>query len=207
MSLVIFRSSADLNPIILDATLSAEYAHESETSSNPVEEGADIVDHSRSRPERYRFEGLALDIPSDAQAARRRSDAGEGALDDPLAATREIEPVDDTRATTILSEILALYDAKAAVTIVTGLFTDRNMLLDSLTYSTAGKGAIRISGVFRRVRFARTQFSEVAIPKEEERAAASPTTEQGTKGGGSAEQELIDSIAASASGWKGTVPD
>jgi len=133
----------------LDAAPSEDHAFESEVTSHPVEDGADITDHVRARPVTVSISGVVSDSPIGAVADQR-----------------VLGDVPSADAFTLLLEIR---DAREPVTIQTNLRTFDNMVLTSLQVpQDASTGqSLRFRATFVQVELVRNERTvvEVSVPR------------------------------------------
>lgn len=104
----------------IDAAAQEEHSFDSEVTEYPVEKGADIADHVRSRPIVVTIEGIVSDTPLGSLRERRITEFG-----DPLVAGDVSEGM--------FAKLQKIRDAREPVTIVTSLRKYDNMVLQSIS--------------------------------------------------------------------------
>jgi hypothetical protein len=133
---------------VLDVAVSEEHAFDSEVTSHPVEQGADISDHVLARPINVSIEGVVSDTPIGAAATAR----GDTTL-----------PSSDA-----FARLIAIRNAREPVIIETSLQVFRNMVLQSLQVprSSSTGDALRFRATFVQVQLVVNERTvvEVAVP-------------------------------------------
>lgn len=196
----------------LDATLQESFSAPIELTNHPVENGVDITDHVILRPKTLTIQGIITETPLSLQASLRGGVAtvaasigaslgsaivGTAAAIGVSSSAKSLSSVFQERSVTgnlleesgenirlkdAISEFLAIRDAKAPITIVTGLQQYKDYLLKSFTCTRdqqTGR-SIRVELQFQELQLASSQLVTVAIPKIK---AALPKQEQGRKVG------------------------
>lgn len=132
----------------IDIAEAEEHRFDSEITEHPVETGADITDHVRSRGMSLTIDGIVSDTPIGAIAKRRLIDFG------------DFLPSGEAYA-----KLIGIRDARQPITIATSLRTYENMVMESLTIpcnATAGD-ALRFSAVFRQVQLITNERTIVLV--------------------------------------------
>src|SRR5271166_4905146 len=145
---------AQIASITLDASIKEMHHSEVDSTDSPVEEGVDITDHLRAKPDMVTITGMVTNFPLVAPAANRLggttqfpSQTGQG-IQVPSNVTAAWSP---GRAETAYIDLLALKAAATLVTVVTGLRVYQNMALKSLDVPREAKigEALEFTAVFK----------------------------------------------------------
>ena len=150
----------------LDHTDDEELVREAEVSASPVEDGGDVVDHTRLLAIGGTFSGLLLDEPGDAETALQR------------AAGVDI-PAQIGRAADALRALQEAMIARELVIILTPLELIEDAILTRVVGRQRAEGVIAVQGSYRVLRRAATAL--VALPKPAVRAQASKKKSKGSK--------------------------
>lgn len=127
LTLVFERTQAKLDTLTLDVSLQEQHAVEADITEHPVEEGANIVDHIRQKPQMLTIEGLITNTP----------------IPDPSAAVAphtqnnvnfiSRSTGDSSRSGQAYQQLMTLFQAGKLLTVVTALKTYQNMALKSVS--------------------------------------------------------------------------
>jgi hypothetical protein len=145
------KTRAKIGSITLDASLQELHSGESEITDHPVEDGTNVTDNIRDKPDRVRIEGMVTNHPLniedrvDSVGALVRGEAG--------------------RAETAFEQLREIKKNKQTVTIITSLKTYDNMAMETFEVP-------RDAELGNVVKFTAT-FKEIIIAKSETRAAPS----------------------------------
>lgn len=177
---LLFRTLTKLDTITLDATISEAHEGEVDVTEHPVEQGADVTDHARPKPDNYMLTGLISDTPlSPGQA--RRAGVAEGTV-------KEIPG----RSQLVYEQLRTLKDTGKLITVVTGLRTYENMLVTKLSAPRDNKtgDALMFTMGLRQIRIVQNKTTQVVVaiePKAKKKAklgkqtaktAAAPTVKK-----------------------------
>lgn len=108
--------------IQFDASISERYSRQKEITAHPVEDGADVTDHQRTRPTSIEIHGWVSDTPIIFLASLRAQPSVSGG--DPR-----------TRAADAWRELNRIMDAEQSVKVITELGEFDNMALSSIDVS------------------------------------------------------------------------
>lgn len=125
--------AAIINGFYLDSAVTEEHQYESEVTSFPVEQGADVTDHVRAKPIVVTMEAIVTDTPIGLMQQIRSGTS---------------RPSDDA-----LAKLLGMRSARQPVTIETSLRTYTNMVLQSFNIPRSGTNGdcLRFSATFVQV--------------------------------------------------------
>lgn len=129
------------SPVELDATTNEQHSARVEITKHPIEEGANPTDHARVLPEALKLEGIVTNAPL-LQPASRSAPPGEQGYAQSSYAT-----------------LLALKNARRAVSVKTNLRTYRNMVLTQLDTPVDFKtgDAVKLSLGFEEIRIVKSE--------------------------------------------------
>jgi hypothetical protein len=149
-----------IEDIELDATLSETHTASADITDHPVEQGANIVDHARRKPDGLMIEGLVSNTPLSRDQMRRYISAGGVELE---TATFEDAPRGVLGyAERAFERLKALVGARL-VTVVTGLESYPNMMLESLSVPRDSKtgDALKFTATFKQVEIVTNKLTTV----------------------------------------------
>lgn len=185
--LMILRSVNDPDPISLDITTEMQHGQAADVSSNAVENGTSYTDHKRVLPRTFSFSGIIGEEGSDPARAQRRSDGGSRVSLDPLAGTREVEPLDEGRAKGIVDALRSLFDSGEPLIFVSDVQRLERGFMTGLTVRQIGRRTFEVSGQYQEILVAQSRTAQVEITlfREDKKAQ----TEQSTKTKTATEQQ------------------
>ncbi len=148
----------------VDAVLSENHRYTSLVTANPIEDGSNISDHIVNLPVILDMEGRFTDTPFGLLSSLVAGSAV-GALTTGLTGAQAAAALSQATATALLGEarpgisktkfklLVALQVARETITIVTGLQTYENMVIESLSAPRAGQDgkSIRFNAVFKEI--------------------------------------------------------
>lgn len=140
VTLIWKKAKAQIGSLELDATLSEQHQGDVDVTDHPVERGANISDHARSKPEVVTLEGLITNTPISGG-------------------------FDPTRAAKAYAELLSLKDAGDLLTVVTSRRSYSDMVLTSLSTPVDARTgqALRFSATLKQVRVVSSQTVKVTV--------------------------------------------
>lgn len=143
-------SPAEIGSLTIDATLSEEHSSEAEVTDHPIEQGADVSDHKRVKPNQIRINGVVSNTP----LAFLNFNSGDRAVD-------------------AWGQLLFLQHEQKLLTVVTTLNTFENMAIVSLTAPRDAKRGhmLEFTAVLREIFTAESQNVKA------DNAAAKPTAQ------------------------------
>jgi hypothetical protein len=169
---------AQIADIVLDASVNETHQGDVDVTDHPVEEGADISDHARVKPETVSIEAVISNTPLNS-AQQKRVQSAQGDV------TAETVGVDSPAGAVGFAEVgyvrlKQLKDARQLVKVITGLRVYDNMMLTSLSIPrNAGVGdALRFTAQFKQVRLAQVRVKIVKVAKEPKANAKVDTGKQ-----------------------------
>jgi hypothetical protein len=174
INLVFDRTLAQIGTVTLDASISEQHTGNNEVTDHPVEEGVNIVDHVRPKPDTLKIEGLVTNTPMpEAGAPQFPVTVGDVTF---LSKSK----FDAARAGTAYADLLALKENATLITVVTGLRTYDNMVIESLDVPRDARTGqtLRFSCSLKQIRTAVVQTAKI-IPTtkiSKGKKATAPTT-------------------------------
>jgi hypothetical protein len=163
--IVIFHDTTPtLGAVELDATMTETHSGDVEVTEHPVERGANIADHFRTKPVQVSLEGLVSNTPvgvNARDAIGNQAARGEGG-----------------KAEIAYERLLSMRDSSELVTITTRLRTYTNMKLVSLSVPRdRGTGdALRFSATFREIVIVASERVKIpATPRGKGKTTAGPS--------------------------------
>lgn len=142
-------TATKIDTLKIDVTRVETHTFANEVTDHPVEEGANVSDHSRPRPYTVTMECLISDTPL--------ADRSDG---------------DSTPRIAAFQKLRDLHETGAIVTIVTSLATYKDMAIESISIPRDAKGreALQFSVSFKHVRTVRNKLTR-AKKTQDKRAA------------------------------------
>ncbi len=172
-----------VDTIELDASISESHVGEVEVTEHPVEEGANISDHARPKPETLSVEGVVSNTPLSRSQSRRAFES-HGRNLETTTLTDEIQGQPGF-AESAYAKLLFIKDTGKVVTVVTKLRTYNNMVLKSLNVPrNAQTGEIlRFTAQFLQVKVVQNKFANLPpafrnTPKGKKVARPDPKPEE-----------------------------
>jgi hypothetical protein len=151
-SLIYKTSTNQLDSVSFEAVVTERYASRSVVTDHPVEKGANVADHVRSKPDTLTIDAIITDYP----IANRQTTFGSS----PTAAKG--------RASDVFNQLALLKAAGALVEVRSARRTYESMVIDGLDENKTkdtGRGAVRFTMTLRRVRFVDSQVVPIKITK------------------------------------------
>lgn len=161
LTLIYQPTIAKIDTIELDASISESHVGEVEVTEHPVEQGANISDHARPKPETLSIEGVVSNTPvSRKQVLKIQNGIGSAESN-----------ADDVRfrpewAESAYTKLRSLKDSGILVTVVTKLRTYTNMALKNLSVPrNAQTGEVlRFTAQFLQIKV--VQNKSITLPVE-----------------------------------------
>lgn len=149
-----------LDAISFDATLTEQHTRDAEATEYPIESGALITDHVRTKPDRLTMDAI---ISNTQPGIARVSDYAEG----------------------IYEQLRLLQENATLVTALTTLRTYEHMVIESLSVTRTAKeaGAVHLSIGLKQVRLVQNKTTVVTVTRE-------PIAKKKFKGGKQTASEL-----------------
>ena len=174
VNLVFDRTLVKIGTVTLDVSLSEAHSSTNEVTDHPVEQGVNIVDHVRPKPDILRLEGMVSNTPLPLPTAETQVRTSKGRT------FRSRSEINQTAAGTAYSDLLALKENATLVTVVTGLRTYTDMVIESLDVPRDARTGqtLRFSCTLKQVRTAVVQTAKV-VPQQKNskgKKATTPTT-------------------------------
>lgn len=173
-SLLFKNGPLGIDDITIDAVVTETHGHQLQVTEHPVEEGADITDHARVRPDTITLDCAVTDTPRGSEPAPGRSAA-------------------------IYEQLRLLMDTAKLVTVVTTLRVYESMVLESLSAPRTAKeaGGLRFTATLREIRVVQNKTSIVTVTRE-------PIAKKKVSSGKQAAQEAVDGAQKQKSWLKNT---
>ena len=151
------KTRAVVGLVQFDASLSESHLSEADITDHPVEEGANIADHIRNRPDSIEINGVVTNTPIAYLASLTAKS--------PL--TSDLGSVDD-RVETAYQELLRIKNTGELVEVITSLRTYKNMVLKSVSVvrDQANGNILNTSVALREMLIANALSVDLPIPAE-----------------------------------------
>lgn len=163
---LLFSGKGAFDSLAFDATLTEQHTSDAEITEHPVETGANISDHVRSKPDRLQMDAILSNSPLTGNA-----EAG--------------------RAENLYEQLRLLKESATLLTVLTSLRTYESMAIESLGVPRTAKeaGAVHVNVTLKQIRLVTNKSSIVTVTKE-------PIAKSKVSGGKQAATQLSDSDAA-----------
>lgn len=157
--------------IAADATRSEVHTGANTVTDHPVEQGANVSDHSRPEPDKLQVEMVVSDTPLSLEQMRRaqkfmQQNGGSTVLN-PFGAEENITAVPGYSAA-VLAKLWQYKDAGALLTVVTAVRVYDSMEIETISAPRDAKtsGAIRCTVGFKRVRVVENKLTRRVVAKD-----------------------------------------
>lgn len=175
LTLIYQPTQAKIDTIELDAAISESHTGEVEVTEHPVEQGANVSDHARRKPETLSIEGVVSNTPI-SRKQNKRAIQSQGKQ---FTTTAEADTVQGQpgMAESAYTKLLFLKDNAKLITVVTKLRTYSNMVLKHLNVPRDARTGevLRFTAQFLEIKI--VQNRTVVLPVE--LPAAKPKSNRG----------------------------
>lgn len=168
-----------IDTLELDAAISEAHSGTNEVTDHPVEDGADITDHVRVKPDTVTIEGIISNTPVIAGNARFEGGLETSEQNGVLVVSGVgADSLDDARAESAYQQLLKIKEDRLPVVIVTSLRQYERMILERLNVPRDARigSALRFSATFREVRTVASQRVSVTLPKARDKVRGGKKT-------------------------------
>lgn len=166
-----------IDSIELDASISESHVGEVEVTEHPVEQGANVTDHVRPKPDTLTIEGFVSNTPLN-RAQNKRAVESQGFR---LSTTSERDVIvgQPGNAETAYTKLRELKDSGTLITVTTKLRTYDNMVIKSLSVPRDAKvgDALKFSATFQRITIVQNKTVFLPIRQSNHK----PLTKKGKK--------------------------
>lgn len=179
ITFLLLRQLTKIDTITLDVSVAETYTGEVEVTEHPVEEGFNVVDHARAKPDMLTIEGVVSNTPLSMSQQRRLVQAASGVQFETTTQQDQIEG-QPGYAEAAFAKLEELRKTGKLVTVLTKLKTYEEMVLVSLVVprnSTTGD-ALRFTAVFKHIRVVKNKLTSATIAKEPKAKAKVKTGKQ-----------------------------
>jgi len=161
------KTRTKIDTIELDCTVSESHNGEVEVTEHPVEEGANITDHTRAKPVTLILEGIVSNTPLNNEQQTRKVKSAEGFTFETTAAASVIAGQPGV-AEAAFTKLQQLREKGVPITIITRFKTYTNMVMSSLVVPrNASTGeCVRFTATFKNVVIVKNKTTTAAISKE-----------------------------------------
>lgn len=172
---------AQIDDLDLDCSLSERHAGDVEVTDHPVEQGANIADHARAKPEVITIEGMVTNSP-----------LIDGSLIDTAAAV--------TRAGAALDKLRKLKDTGTLVTVFTSIRQYENMVITSLEVPRDVKtgNVLRFTATLKQVRVVQNKTVAIKTNLSAAKSKQNLGKKQPTKADDSTSQSVLKALSDAA---------
>jgi len=176
-----------IDQLILDACVSEQHSRELEVTDHQVEDGTNISDHARLKPDGLTIEGVISNNPINRTQTRRVVNS--------LGVSFETSAQEDQAtpgsgyAERAFSVLRDLQDTKKLITVVTSLKTYDNMILVSLSVPRNSRQgtALYFTAQFKLIKFVKNKTTTVTVTREPRGKGKVDTGKQSTTEASSSE--------------------
>lgn len=187
ISLAYRATLTKIDTLTIDATISEQHASTSDVTDHPVEEGSDVSDHKRDKPDTLKIEGLISNTPINRGQNTR---SGLRSFVDTVSDTLSNMDARPGYAEGAYNTLRALKESGKLITVITGLRVYENMMLTELSAPRDSKtgDALSFTCTLREVRIVRNRrviLTNPTVPKANEKkktgTQATKTAKEDTK--------------------------
>jgi hypothetical protein len=167
VTLAYSQIKAQIATLTLDASIEETHHTEVDSTDSPVEQGVDVTDHLRKKPDRVTIKGMVTNYPLGTVAPQNTNvSTPSGSSFAYMSASQWVPGTAENAYYTLLD----LAGSATLITITTALRTYQNMALVSLDVPrTAAIGAsLQFTAVFKEIQIVQNQTVQVArAPKQQ----------------------------------------
>lgn len=171
VNLVFDKINAQIGIVTLDASVLETHTGVNEVTDHPVEEGTNIVDHVRSKPDELRIEGLIVNTPFSATSEARPVTIGNVTF---LSKSQ----ADKTRAGQAYKDLIDAKENATLLKVVTSLRTYEDMVIERLEVPRDARNgnALKFTATLKHVRTAVLQTAKVIPSTKISKGKVAPKT-------------------------------
>jgi hypothetical protein len=166
-SLVYRNGPTKIDEIELDCAISESHVGEVDITEHPVEEGFNVSDHSRPKPDALTLEGIVSNTPfNQSQRTRVIKVLGDTKFQSNSQADRSQGTPGYAEAA--YTKLRKLRDTGKIISVVTQIRTYSNMVMTSLAIPRDGKtgDALRFTASFKQIRVVKNKATKKVVSKE-----------------------------------------
>lgn len=194
------RQPAAIDAVVLDCSINETHALENEVTDHPVENGADITDHVRPKPDVITIEGLVSNTPmTHAQRTRMINQLGIT-----LSSASDADYLIGVPgyAEAAFAALRALRDNGTLFTVQTSLYTYNNMVMVSLTVPRNKDigDALRFTCQCKSIRLVSNQLVPATIQANPAKKIATGKQATGAASAANQDNSILYDLKTSVSG-------
>lgn len=190
-SLVFSTRPTKIESIALDAALREVHSGEVEVTEHPVEQGSNITDHTRPKPDRLTIDAIVSNTPINTTQRTRVVEA--------FGVSFVSSSLEDSRqgaagyAETAYAKLVELKDKGSPITVVTQIRTYDDMILISLSVPRDSKtgDALLFTASFQRVILVKNKLTRKVVSRDPKVQPKNKTGKQAPKTDTSASKKSI----------------
>src|SRR5438132_10006682 len=179
LTLLFKRTRTRIDTLELDAAIAEMHSGANEITDHPVEDGADITDHVRVKPDTVTIEGIISNTPVVASSARFEGGLETSEQNGVLVVSGVgADTLDEARADSAYQQLLKIKEDRLPVVIITSLRQYERMVLERLNVPRDARtgSALRFSATFRQVRTVASERVKVTLPKARDKVLGGEKT-------------------------------
>jgi hypothetical protein len=163
VSLLFRQGSTKIGAITLDVLLTENPTHSAEVTDHQVEEGANVSDHVRQKPDTLQLEGILSNTPVTGSQMTRVIESGGLVFDSNIFADEESPRGSAGYAEAAYKALLELKEAGTVITVTTSRKTYENMVIEQIQAPRDARtgDAIRILVNLKQVRIVSNRLTTV----------------------------------------------
>src|SRR5215469_8257121 len=168
LTLLFKKTRTRIDTLELDAAIAEMHSASNEITDHPVEDGADITDHVRVKPDTVTIEGIISNTPVIAGSARFEGGLETSEENGVLVVSGVgADSLDEARADSAYQQLLKIKEDRLPVVIITELRQYDRMVLERLNVPRDARvgSALRFSATFREIRTVASQRVQITLPK------------------------------------------
>lgn len=161
VALLFKKQLAQIDSLVLDASVSESHTVEVQITDHPVEQGVDVTDHRRRKPRQLTIEGIVSNTPLPQVSDPTTLVTVGNVTFQSLSAGSTADTVPALNA---YQTLLALADSPKLITVITALQTYENMTLSNLSVprdASVGQ-SLHFTATLREIKLVRNDVAQVS---------------------------------------------
>ncbi len=159
VTLISRPSPTQIGTLVVDAVLGGGHTFAAEVTQHPVEEGADIADHTRPQPTEISLECVVSNTPLGASETRTVEQ-------NRVQFTSTAPEFDPKRTTDAYRALIDFRDTGTLLTVVTPLDTFEDLVITSVAIPVQSPDGLRFTVALRKIRIVKNKLTRVVVARD-----------------------------------------